>query len=178
MLPTIRRQTELAFRFAGDEAKDELVSEVVANVYCAFARLVERGLPHLAFPTALTRFAIRQIRSGRRVGTRLNAKDLSSLDRRRGATVRIHSLHQFDPESRTWHEALVEHRHAGPADTAAARIDIAQWLARLPDDKRKFAEALSRGEERPNLTRLFGISSSRISQLRRELRQSWETFQA
>ena len=177
MLPKIRRQTELAFRHGGAEAKEELVSEVVANVYCAFARLVERGLPHLAFPTALTRFAIRQIRCGRRIGSRSNAKDLSS-HRRRPAAVRIHSLDHFDPENRAWQEALVEHRHAGPADTAAARIDIAQWLARLPDDKRQFVEALSRGEERPNLMRLFGISSSRISQLRRELRQSWETFHA
>jgi hypothetical protein len=48
MLPAIAEQARHAFRAAKPELKEELIAEVVANAFCAFVRLVERGKKDLA----------------------------------------------------------------------------------------------------------------------------------
>jgi DNA-binding NarL/FixJ family response regulator len=90
--------------------------------------------------------------------------------------LQIHSLDQFDSNNQAWREVLVEHRQAGPAETASARIDIAAWLGSLSERKRQLAEALCQGEKTSNIATVFQLSPGRISQLRQELRQSWESF--
>ena len=72
MLPTIERLANRACRVQDADARDEFVQEVAANAYAAFVRLIERGKEHVAFATPLARYAIRQVRAGRRVGSRLN----------------------------------------------------------------------------------------------------------
>ena len=62
MLLTIRRVARYAFRHKHPAAREDLVAEVVANVYCAFLRLVARGQANLALPTTLAWFAVRQVR--------------------------------------------------------------------------------------------------------------------
>jgi len=78
MLPQIRKLARLAFRAARPELKEELIAEVVANAFCAFNRLVERGKEDIAYATPLAAFAVKQVRSGRRVGGRLNVRDITS----------------------------------------------------------------------------------------------------
>ena len=78
MLPAICRQASLAFGRLDDEQREERIAEVVANAYCVLVRLAKRGRLHLAFPTPLASFAIRQVRAGRRVGCNLNVRDITS----------------------------------------------------------------------------------------------------
>ncbi len=75
-----------------------------------------------------------------------------------------------------WLELLMEDRHAGPADTAAARIDFADWLRTLGGRRRRIAETLAKGETTSLAAAKFKVSLGRISQLRRELRDDWERF--
>src|ERR1700730_9364583 len=77
-LPSIRRQAQFAFRKIHTELREELIQEVVANCLAAYARLVELGKEQLAFPSALARFAIAQVRVGRQVGNRLRIGDAMS----------------------------------------------------------------------------------------------------
>jgi hypothetical protein len=177
MLPRIQLQAQLAFRAVRLELRKELVAEVVANSYTAYARLVERGKEGLAFPTPLAQFAIRQIHSGRRVGTRLNNRDVASPQVRAAKGIALQRLDQFDEVRGHWREILVEDRKAGPAETAAARIDLAAWFQSLTGRKRKIAKTLAQGEATQTVARKFGLSAARISQLREEFRQSWEAFQ-
>ena len=72
---------------------------------------------------------------------------------------------------------MAEDRHWTPADTAAARMDVSAWLATLPARTRELAERLALGESTQNAARMFGISSGRVSQLRRELERGWQRFQ-
>ena len=76
-----------------------------------------------------------------------------------------------------WREVLIEDRHAGPAETAAARIDIGEWFARLPKHKRRVAQTLATGETTKRTARKFRVSPGRISQTRRELQNTWQEFQ-
>ena len=75
MLPAIRRSAQISFRKVRPELRGELIEEVVANCYVAYVRLIERGQADRALPSPLARFAIAQVRAGRRVGNRLRISD-------------------------------------------------------------------------------------------------------
>ena len=83
----------------------------------------------------------------------------------------------YDQNKGEWNEILVEDRHAGPAKTAASRIDFAEWLLTLPRRKRRIAEELAKGETTRTTAKRFRVSAGRISQMRRELKDAWEDFQ-
>ncbi|MEA1949813.1 MAG: hypothetical protein U9N87_00395, partial [Planctomycetota bacterium] len=71
----------------------------------------------------------------------------------------------------------VEDRSATPADVAASRIDFAAWLRSLSGRYRKIATALATGETTAKVAKMFRLSRGRVSQLRRELKESWQVFQ-
>jgi RNA polymerase sigma factor (sigma-70 family) len=174
-LPRLRKQAEAAFRSRGCEQREECVQEVIANVYQALVHLERRGKPAVAYLGPLTRFAIRQVRQGRRVGSRQNCRDvLTSLKSR---PVRVERLDAVDPATEQWREVLVEDRRSTPDQIAAMRIDFAAWLASLPGRLRAVAQLLSTGETTGAVARQLGVSSGRVSQLRLAFRQSWSRFQ-
>ncbi len=174
MLPSIERQARRAFYDLQPDEREELIQEVVANAYVAFTRLVELGKQELAYATPLVMYAVRHIRSGRRVGTPVNKRDVMSPANRR---VTVEPLQQFDRGDGEWKEVLVEDKHAGPAETAAARLDVAKWFRRLPMAKRRIARVLATGETTKATARQCGLSTGRVSQLRRELQASWRDLQ-
>ncbi len=177
MLPLISSQASVAFRRLRPEHKQELVQEVLANAYCAFARLVRRGKSDIAYATPLANYAIRQVLDGRQVGTKPNLNDVTSPYAHAASGILVERLDRFDNDKGEWREVLVEDRHAGPADIAAARIDVAAWLRSLSVRDRRIAKTLAMGESTGGAARRFGLSSPRISQLRRLLRANWERFQ-
>jgi hypothetical protein len=89
----------------------------------------------------------------------------------------VERLDQFDSEEEAWEEILVEDRHVGPAETAITRIDFATWLQLLPSRLRKIAVFLANGETTGTAARKFRLSQGRISQIRRELCETWHRFQ-
>ena len=146
MLPAIRRSAQVAFRKLPPELRHDLIEEVVANSYVAFARLVERGQADRALATPLARYAIAQIRVGRRVGSRLRIGDALSTYAQFRKQFLVERLDHFSDEDGCWGEVLVEDRRATPADVAACRIDFAEWLRRLTARLRKIALVLAAGE--------------------------------
>ena len=78
MLPLITRLAKQAFRNQHTERRNDLVQEVVAKCYVAFARLVELGKQSIAYATPLANFAIRQVLGGRRAGCRQRRNDVMS----------------------------------------------------------------------------------------------------
>ncbi len=176
MLPAIIRHARIAFSDLDPEAKAEAVQEVTANAFAAFHRLAELGKADLAYPSVLAKYGIAQCRDGRRVGGRLNIRDVSSEYCQQRKGIRLERLDRFDHDEMAWMEIVVEDRHATPADIAATRIDFAAWLALLPSRDRRIAEKLATGETTSDVASKFRISASRVSQLRRELKESWEEF--
>ena len=128
MLPTIRRQAKHAFRAVRRELREELVAEVVANSFIAYRRLVERDKADLAYPSVLARFAIKQVRVGRRVGNNLNVRDVTSHYCQRAKGVRLQRLTGAQDHCGRWQDIVVEDKTATPADIVATRIDFADWL--------------------------------------------------
>ncbi len=177
MVPRIRRQARISFRNARPELREELIHEVVTNCFAAYARLVELGKEELAFPTALARFAIGQVRVGRQVGNRLRIREVMSRYAQNKKGFQVERLDQFHAEDEEWREILIEDRRAGPADVAACRIDFTEWLRRLTARLRRIALALAAGETTSAAAEMFGVTPARISQIRDLLRKSWEAFQ-
>lgn len=177
LLPQIQDQARFAFRKEPLERRQDLVAEAVANAYVAFVRLVDRGLINIVYPTPLAQYAIKQVRDGRRVGSSQNVRDVSSQYAQREKGFSVERLDRFDVKRREWREAIVESRKAGPAETAAARIDISRWFETLPKNKRRIAQALAEGENTKKAARKFGVTAGRISQLRREFESGWREFQ-
>jgi hypothetical protein len=177
MLPAIRRQAQITFRKVPLELRHDLIQEVIANCFTAYARLVELGQEDVAFPSALARFAVAQIRVGRRVGNRLRIRDVMSAYAQHRKKFQVESLHYFDEEENCWQEIVVEDKRATPAEIAACRIDFSSWLRKLPRQRRKIALALAGGESTTEAAKTFGVTAARISQLRQWLKESWEAFQ-
>jgi hypothetical protein len=177
MLPKIRRHARRAFWGLCSETRDDLVEEVIANACVAYGRLVELGKSELAYASPLAAFAIRQVRQGRRVGSRLRIRDVSSAYAQRRHCFAVERLDQYDASNREWREVLVEDRTATPADIACFKIDFESWLRRLTVRRRRIAMVLASGEQTTTAARQFDLTAGRISQLRNELRASWAAFQ-
>ncbi len=183
MLPQILRIAGSACSQFGGEAREDFVQEVVANSLVAFVALVRRGKMDLAFPSVLSRYAVAQIREGRRVGNRLNVREVLSSYAQRQKGFRVESLDQFDEAEQAWTEAeqawteaVVEDKTAGPDDIARTRIDFSEWLSSLKRRDRRLAVFLARGESTQAAAKNFKVSNGRVSQLRRELAENWRQF--
>jgi hypothetical protein len=177
LLPGIREQARFAFRNERPERRQKLIAETIANAYVAFVRLVNRGLEAIVYVTPLTQFAVRQVRDGRHVGGTLNVRDVSSEYCQAHKRIAVARLDKFDERKGEWKEVLIEDHRSGPAEVAAARIDVGEWFARLPRRKRRIAATLAVGESTKRTARKFHASPGRISQMRRELETDWQDFQ-
>jgi hypothetical protein len=176
MLPAMRRHAEICFRRFGGELRRELVEEAIARSLCDYVRLRERGKEHVAQAGPLARFAVAQVKQGRRVGRQRNVRDVGSKYCRHRNSIKLQSLEENHLNG-AWCEMLADGRRWTPADAAAARLDVSEWLTTLPDRTRELAELLALGESTQNAARAFGISCGRVSQLRRALEHRWRTFQ-
>jgi hypothetical protein len=175
ILPQVREHMRFAFRRMPAAERAEAMAEAVANVAINYARLHEQGKLDVAFPTTLADYAIRQYFAGRRVGSKLNIDDVSSVYCQRQRGVQMRSLDQRNPAGE-WKELVVEDRHATPAEVAASRIDLHDWFAQLPRLKRGIAQTLATGETGAETASMFGVTPGRVSQVRRELEIDWAEF--
>ena len=176
MMPKIETHAKVAFRHLNPEAREEAVQEVICNACCAYVRLVELGKADLAYPLVLARYGVAQTKDGRKVGGHLNCRDVLSAYCQQRKNVSVETMDKFDKVEDTWQEAIVEDKHAGPAEVATTRLDFAAWLKSLPSRLRRIAKFLAKGETTTAAAQKFCLSAGRISQIRKELHQAWHEF--
>jgi hypothetical protein len=176
MMPAIETHARLMFRRLDPEARDDAVEEVIANACVAFARMVRQDKTDRAFPSALARFAVAQFRNGRRVGNRQRIRDVLSPCAKKRRRQKVERLDRFDDTRGEWMEAVVEDRRTPILEQVAFRCDFPQWLKHLPARSRQVAQELAIGHSTGEVAKRFGLTPARISQMRRELHESWEEF--
>ena len=169
MLPAIQRQACRRLIGCSADQQEEALQAVVAYAAVTYARLVQLQKAELAFPTPLARFGLQQYWEGRQVGGAINSNDISSTSCMRRTGQALESLED-------WKEALCDSRRATPAELAALRVDFAEWLDTLSPRNRQLAQTLARGELTSSVARMFRLTAGRVSQLRRELYESWQLF--
>ena len=176
MLPAIRRYVSFAFRRLKADAREEAIADTIARAMAAYVKLFERGKVDLAYPTVLARFAVKQYRAGRRVGSKMNSRDVLASYAQRKNGLNVERLDRYDAQEEEWVEATVMDRRTPIADQAAFRCDFPAWLSLHASRNRRIAVALSLGHSTQEVARRFHLSPGRVSQLRREFHDSWLAF--
>jgi DNA-directed RNA polymerase specialized sigma24 family protein len=176
MFPVITRYARAAFREFDAETREDLVQECVANCVVAYARLVERGKECLAYPTVLAMYAVRQIKDGRRVGKKANVKDVYDIHARVKGGYQLKYIGDPHEQCGGWREQLIENDRTPVPDQAAFRCDFPEWLGSLSARDRRIVDNLAAGERTGDVARRFGVSAGRISQMRGQLKESWDAF--
>jgi len=112
LLPAIQRHAQIAFRHLDAEAREEAVQAAICQCCVAYQRLAELGKTDVAYPTPLARFAVAQVKSGRRTGGKLNCRDILSVHCQLTRHLVVERLDRRDESDGNWVEILVEDHRA------------------------------------------------------------------
>lgn len=178
LLPRIQLHAQVFFRHLKcAHKKADAIAETIALAWLWYLRLARRGKDASRFVTVLAAFAARATRSGRRLCGQERAKDaMSSLAQRRHgfAVGKLPDVSTLD--GNPWDEALIDNTQSAIIDQVCFRCDFPAWRGTRTDRDRRLIDELLCGERTQDVARKYGLSSSRISQLRRELHADWLTF--
>jgi hypothetical protein len=190
LLPRIELHARVYFRFMKPDRKEEAVAETVALAWHWFLRLTARGKDVTQFVSALASYAARAVLSGRRLCGQLPARDVLSeaAQRRHAFTVQalpqstrhpfeeVYTTVQGQRHIDTLEEMLHDNTVTPPPDQAAFRIDFASWRGTRTERDRRLMADLMVGERTGHVSRKYGITAGRVSQLRREFHDDWVRF--
>ena len=175
LVPRLRTHARARFRYLNPSDREEAVADTVVYGFASFLRLRARGKDPAAFPAVFAHFVAKAVANGRGVVPRLSTRDL--LGRPRAVRVAVHKLDDPMPDGGWWRDLAVD-RRVRVDEQAAFNIDFPAWLATLPTVKRRAAELLARGHRTDEVATASRLSAARVSQLRRELADSWSDFHA
>jgi hypothetical protein len=157
--------------------RDDLISESIALAFAWCRRLVIRGRDPTAFPAALARLAVRAAACGRRLAGQERVNDVPSAACRRRHGFAVVALPAGEPAvAPEIADALAGHTKAPVAKQVAFKIDFGDWLARLPEVRRRIASRLAAGHRTQDVAAEFAVTAARISQVRSELRNDYLSF--
>src|SRR5262245_54117027 len=171
LLPRVELHVRVSFRDVRClDQREDFVAEAIALSWSWFRRLVERGKDPTQFPSALAAYAARAVRGGRRLAGQDKANDVMSpgARQRHGFTVR--------PLGNVFDEALRDNTVSLVPDQVIFRCDFPVWRRSGCERDRRLIDDLAVGERTCDAARKYGLSSGRVSQLRREFREDWDRF--
>jgi hypothetical protein len=191
ILPRIEDHAQFSFhhlKCPGRRA--DAIAEPVAISWKWFLRLNEQGKDVNSFVSTLARFAVRHIRSGRKLcGQEMAKEALSRLTQHRHSfkveslatsTRRSHESIYADPHGQEQmdvvEERLKDNTQSPVPEQAAFRIDYPAWLCQLGPRNREVAQDMALEHSTLALARLHKVTPARISQLRRQFHQDWQRF--
>jgi hypothetical protein len=166
ILPAVVRAAHWHFRELkrkDDDSFEDAQAGAMAHAWELFCKALEAGKEPQHFPSSIAAIACRLVRRGRRVGTSENVR--CAL---RGAEI-------GRTRREVWIDAVAESRAPVP-DQVAFRLDFPEWLDSLSARDRELALELATGTPTQECAALFSVTPGRVSQLRRELMESWEDF--
>src|SRR5262249_9119272 len=142
-----------------------------------FLGLVERGEDPATFSTAFARFAARAVASGRRLCGQEKSRDVLSFAGQKRHRFAVCPLPETGRLSGTlFEEALHDTTQPPVLDQVAFRFDFPAWLQTRTDRDRRMVQDLMVGERTVDVSRKYGTTPARISQLRRAFKQDLTWF--
>lgn len=181
MLPAIENVLSYrARRLRDEERREEYIQNGRAIAFQEFLALVQLGNLQNATPYTIATYASKQSISGRLCGTSANCRDVYSVECQQAHGFGLARIDDSEPrdERRGWEALITSDLQATPALVVQVKLDFRAWFDSLPLKKRTIALALAGGATTKEVAELFGLTEGRISQLRRELMESWARFMA
>jgi hypothetical protein len=180
ILPRIITHGEIYFRFLSCPiAREDAIAEMVAVAWKWHVRLAQRGKDVSEFASALASYAARAVNSGRRLTGMEKPKDVLSNRAQREHGFAIEKLADYRTLSRTpFAEALWDNTQTPIPEQAAFRIDFPAWRLTRTERDRRVVDDLMLGERTRDVANRYGLSPSRISQLRCDFYHDWAQFTA
>lgn len=191
ILPRIETHARIHFNFLRcPSTREDAIQEVIAIAWKWFLHVTEQGKDINEFVMALADYAVRHVRSGRRLCGQERARDVLSSRAQRlkgfaveslpSSTQRSYASVFSEPHGQqimdAFEERLRDNLMTPPPDAAAFRIDYPLWLSQLGKRNRTIAEDMALDFSTKELAARHKISMGRVSQLRRELHQDWQRF--
>ncbi|MDZ4818318.1 MAG: hypothetical protein SGJ20_05030 [Planctomycetota bacterium] len=177
MLPEIERLLRISFRNLAPEARVDAHEEGVVHCLLSYVRLFEQGRAEVATPSSLAWFAKLQVRRGRTPACPMTCREPLSRYGQLGKGIRVVRLHHGDFSDDTWINDVIDSGSTSISDRVATKLDFVAWLGSLCQRTRRIAMDLARGNGTRDVAQKYRLSPGRISQLRRELHNSWQLFQ-
>jgi hypothetical protein len=178
VVPHVERHARVHFRgIRCPHARADAVAEAVAIAWRWFVCLARRGKDPTQFARTLVAYAVRHVRSGRRLCGQEKAKDvLSPLAQRRKGFCVVKLPDCSTLTANPLAEALVDNMQTPPDQQACFRLDFPAWLTSLERRNRALAVDMAMGHRTRELASGYRISPARLSQLRREFHDDWVRF--
>jgi len=191
LMPRIEFHARIVFRSVkcSDQRADK-VAECLALGWKWLVRLHERGKDVSRFRMVFVFLVAKAVRSGRRICGQEKARDVLSprAQQRNGFTVaslpsstatsheHLYGTVNGQRHLDEFEERLADNTTTPPDQQAMFRIDFKAWLRTLTPRERRIIRAMSRNERTKDLSREFELSPGRISQMRRQFHDGWQTF--
>jgi hypothetical protein len=177
VLPAIRTHAKIHFRKLPPERREEAIEETIASACASFQLLASQGKLDRVPASALATYAVKAVKSGRRVGGHQNSSDVLSELTQQKHGLRVQNLATAPDDQEPWQAAVMESRRVSPSDLAAFRVDFKEWLKSFSRRHRRIITTLAGGERAATVADRFGLSPGRVSQLRRWYERGWRVFQ-
>jgi hypothetical protein len=178
IVPRIEQHGLASFRHLRcPHLREDAVCEMVALSWLWFVRLAEKGKDASQFASALATFAARAVKSGRRLNGMESIQDVLSPRAHQRLGFVVASLPQGS--SRTGNvldEALHHNTQTAVPEQVSFRCDFPAWRCTRSERDRRLLDDLMLGERTGLVSQKYGLSPSRISQLRRDFHADWERF--
>jgi hypothetical protein len=178
VMPRIERHAQISFQqLKCEQRRQDAVAEAVGLAWKWFAQLWIRGKDPVSFVSVLATFAVRAVRSGRRVCGQERIKDILSPYAQQRHQFSVERLPaRSAPHGNIWDEALRDNMQAPIPEQVCFRLDFPRWRRRRCRRHRSVIDALVVGERARDVARRFGLTEGRISQIRHELYADWQQF--
>ena len=178
LLPRIERHGRFYFRFLRcPHKKEEAVAEMVALAWRWYVRLVKRGKDPSQFSSALASFAARAVNAGRRICGQEKPKDVLSFQAQRRYGFVVDKLPDCNNlTASALEEILIDNTQTPVDEQVCFRLDFPNWLKTRTDRDRRVIDDLMVGEGTLDVSRRYGLTPGRVSQLRREFQLDWMRF--
>ena len=165
------RQVKCWFR------KADYIAETVALAWKWFRRLAQLGKDAREFTSALATYAARAVKCGRRITRQLKPQDVLSEVAQQRHGFYVGKIPDFSTLSENpLAEALIDNTRSPVPEQVMFRLDFPSWLSTRTDRDRRIIGDMMNGQRTLDLSRRYGISPGRISQLRREFQEDWLRF--
>lgn len=190
ILPRIELHGSIYFRHLNPHRKADAIQEMRALAWKWLLAINQQGKDPTQFMIAFTTFLARSVNSGRRLAGMAKSKDVLNLIAQKCYGFKVERLPQaphiyYDnlyasPKGQelqdAFEERLCDNTITPIPDQVQFRLDFPAFLQTLTPRERRMIAAMARNERTSDISKEFDVSSSRISQMRRELQIDWNRF--